>query len=144
MAETQAPEKQETQALEKQIEEIRDQERSFGWRNSAAGYFFATAAVAGSVSASLFAAFGASKRLIGILAAIPAAVAAVTRVFPFEVRARAHWIKEYKLHGLLLKLRFEGVDSKAVSEEFRKIESGTFDGWQLLGDTLDGGRKNTG
>ena len=111
--------------LEHEIETIRNQEKRFGWLNSCLQYFVATLALVGSVGASLLAAFEAPKVLTAIVAAIPAAVAAVTKIFPFERRALAHWRKEYRLHGLLAKLRYEGVDPKSVSQEFREIESKT-------------------
>jgi hypothetical protein len=128
----------DTNALAHEIDTIRNQEKRFGWLNSAAQYFVATVALVGSVSASLLAAFEAPKWLTAVVAAVPAAVVAVTKIFPFEVRARAHWRKEYKLHGLLSKLRYEGVDAKVVSQEFREIESTTFDEWPLLAPTLAG------
>jgi hypothetical protein len=58
--------------------------------------------------------------------------AAVTKIFPFETRALRHWRKEYQLHGLFAKLRYEGADAKMVSQELREIESKTFDEWPLL------------
>jgi hypothetical protein len=99
----------------------------------------ATLALVGSVGATLLAAFAAPKWLTAVVAAIPAAVVAVTKIFPFEARALAHWRKEYRLHGLLSKLRYEGVDAKAVSQEFREIESKTFDEWPLLAPTVGEG-----
>jgi len=118
--------------LELELEQVRNLEKRLGWLNSSAQYSVATLALVGSVGASLLAAFEAPKVLTAVVAAIPAAVAAVTRIFPFEARALAHWRKEYRLHGLLSKLRYEGVDPKAISQEFREIESTTFDGWPLL------------
>jgi len=129
--------------LEHEIEEIRRQEKRFGWLNSCAQYFVVTLALVGSVGASLLAAFEASSWLTAVVAAIPAAVVAVTKIFPFEARALAHWRKEYRLHGLLSKLRYEGVEVKTVSQEFREIESKTFDEWPLLAPNVGKGEEGS-
>jgi hypothetical protein len=126
--------------LEQEIDKIRSDEKRFGWLNSCAQYFVATLALVGSIAASILAAFDAPRWLTAVVAAIPAAVAAITKVFPFEARALAHWKKEFRLHGLLSKLRYEGVDPKAVSEEFREIELKTFDEWPLLAPSVAEGR----
>lgn len=118
--------------LEQEIENARRQEKRFGWGNAYAQYLIATLALAGSVGGSLLAAFSAPAWLTAVVAALPAAVAAVTKIFPFETRALRHWRKEYRLHGLLAKLRYEGADVKMMSQEFREIESKTFDEWPLL------------
>lgn len=126
--------------IEQEIEKIRGQEKLFGWLNSCAQYMVSTLALVGSVGASFLAAHGAFGWKTAVLAAIPAVVVAVTKIFPFEARALAHWKKEYRLHGLLLKLRYEGVDAKAVSQEFRAIELKTFDEWPLLAPTAEEGK----
>jgi hypothetical protein len=126
----------ENNTLEQEINKIRSDEKRFGWINSGAQYFVATLAVVGSIAASILAAFEAPTWLTAVVAAIPAAVAAITKVFPFEARALAHWKKEFRLHGLLSKLRYEGVDPKVVSEEFREIELKTFEEWPLLAPSV--------
>ena len=123
---------EENNSLEQEIEKSRQREDRWGWINSSFQYLVATLALAGSIGASLMAALDADKKLTAVVAAIPAAVAAITKIFPFEARALAHWRKQYRLHGLVLKLRNEGADAKTVSQELRQIEAKTFDEWPLL------------
>lgn len=119
--------------LEREIERERRREKRFGWLNGAAQYFVAILSLVGSIGASFLAASSYPDNAVtAMFAAIPAAVLALTKIFPFEARAVAHWRKEYRLHGLLLRLRQEGVDRKTVSAEFREIEARTFDQWPLL------------
>src|SRR6185369_9158457 len=98
--------------LEHEIDNERRQEKRFGWGNAYAQYFVATLALVGSVGGSMLAAFSAPAWLTAVVAAIPAAVVAISKIFPFETRALLHWRKEYRLHGLLAKLRYEGADPK--------------------------------
>lgn len=127
------PQKDLERDLEKEIERERRREKRFGWLNSTAQYFVAVLSLAGSIGASILAASGYhDNALTAMVAAIPAAVLAVTKIFPFEARALAHWRKGYRLHGLLLRLSQEEVDRKTISAEFREIEARTFDEWPVL------------
>ena len=98
-------------SLDQEIENERRQEKRFGWLNSRAQYFVAILALAGSIGASVLVAFDyPDKWQTALVAVIPAAVLALTKIFPFETRALAHWRKEYRLHALLLKMQHEEVD----------------------------------
>jgi hypothetical protein len=131
----------EKNTLETEIEEARRKEHNYGWFNDWADKFVLTLSLVGSVGASFLAALGNHNREAALVAAIPAAVIAITKIFPFGARALAHWKKEYRLKGLLLKLRYEGAEEKVVSEEFREVEAKTFDEWPLLGSLPGEGRE---
>ena len=121
----------ENHCLECELEKIRRAEKRYGWVNHCLHNFVATLALVGSIAASVLAALGDHKLLTAFVAAIPAAVVAITQIFPFQTRALAHWRKEYRFNGLLSKLRFEGADVKTVSQEFREIEARAFEDWPL-------------
>jgi len=124
--------------LEREIEKIEKREGRFGWANYIAAYFVATLALVGSVAASiLIAAFEVEKWITAVVAAIPAAVFALTRIFNFERRAWSHWRKANRLRGLLRKLRYEGVDAKVVSQEFSRIELETPHEWIMFGSLIE-------
>ncbi len=125
--------------LEHEIEKVARQERRFGSANYVLAYFVATLALAGSVAATILAAaFEVEKWITAVVAAIPAAVFAITRIFNFERRAWAHWTKANKLRGLLRKLRYEGVEAKIVSQELSKIELETPHEWIMFGSSIEG------
>jgi len=125
--------------LAREIEIVAKQEKRFGWINYIVAYFVATLALAGSIAASILAAASqVDKWITAVVAVIPAAVFALTRIFNFERRAWAHWTKANKLHGLLRKLRYEGVDEKEASQEFTRIELETPDDWIMFGSLVEG------
>lgn len=117
--------------LEHELEKELKAEKKLGWWNYRSHEAVAMLSLVGSVGASVLAAVGGSKLLTALVAAIPATVLAITKVFPFESRAFAHWRKQYRVHGLLLRLRSEGVDPKVVSQEFRELEAKAFEDWPL-------------
>ncbi len=131
----------ENHQLERELEKVRRAEKRYGWGNDFAKSFVAVLSLFGSIVASVLVAVGSPKLLTAVVAGIPAAVVAITKIFPFEARALAHWTKEYRLHGLLLKLRYEGAELRVVSEQFREIEAKTFDEWPLLGFLPGEGRE---
>lgn len=131
----------ENHQLDRELEKVRRAEERYGWANDFAKSFVAVLSLCGSIVASVLVVLERPKFLTAVVAGIPAAVVAITKIFPFETRALAHWAKEYRLHGLQLKLRYEGVELRTVSEEFREIEAKTFDKWPLLGSLPAEGRE---
>ncbi len=131
----------EKNTLESEINGDMVWEERYGWVHAFAKYFVETLSLVGSIGASVLALLGRPKLQTALVAAVPAAVLAITKIFPFEARALAHWKKQYRLHGLLLKLKYEGAELKAVSEEFREVEAKTFDEWPLLGSLSGEGRE---
>ena len=117
--------------LERELEKVLEAEKKLGWSNYHFYEAVAILSLLGSVGASVLAAIGGQKILTALLAAIPATVLAITKIFPFESRAFAHWRKQFRVHGLLLRLKVEGVDPKVVSGEFRELESRAFEDWPL-------------
>ena len=75
------------------------------------------------------------KSITAVVAAIPAAVLTLTRIFNFERRAFFHWRKYWRFRGLLRRLRDEdeSAQAKAVSQEFSKIDEGMLDEWIPFG-----------
>ncbi|HVP55181.1 MAG TPA: hypothetical protein VMU45_09325 [Candidatus Eisenbacteria bacterium] len=117
------------QYLERELETVIEAERTYGWQNYRAHEVVAILSLVGSVAASVLVAVGSPKLPTALCAAVPATVLAISKVFPFESRAFAHWRKQYRVHALLLRLRVEGVDAKKVSQEFRDLEARAFEGW---------------
>lgn len=117
--------------LEHELEQELNAEKKLGWWNYRGYEAVALLSLIGSVGATILAAVEGPKMLTALLAAIPATVLAISKVFPFESRAFAHWRKQYRVHGLLLQLRVEGVDPKSVSQEFREMEGRAFEDWPL-------------
>ena len=78
-----------------------ERERNYGQYNYYAAYGVALLALIGSIAASLCVAFEVNKILTAVVAAIPAIVLSITRIFNFERRAFFHWKKYWKFQGLL-------------------------------------------
>jgi hypothetical protein len=117
--------------LKSHLESVMEEEKKYGWQNYRWYQAVAILSLSGSVAATVLGAVGRHPVLTSVCAVTPATVLAITKVFPFESRAFAHWRKEYKVKGLLLRLTEEGEDAKTVSREFRDLEAAAFQDWQF-------------
>ena len=119
--------------LARVIEKAAQGERRSGWGNYISAYGVAILALIGSIAASLLAALEAEKVLTAVVAAIPAAVLAITRVFNFEHRAFFHWRKFWRLRKLLNQLRYENADPREVSRAFDNLDMEMLQDWIPFG-----------
>jgi hypothetical protein len=115
--------------LDREIRSAAKRERRYGWANYIAAYSVAVVALIGSIAASILAALQANKLFTAVVAAIPAAVLAITRIFDFEQRAFYHWRKVRRFRGLSRRLNYEGDNAKNVSQDFTDVDLKSLDEW---------------
>uniref|UniRef100_UPI0040561A62 hypothetical protein n=1 Tax=Candidatus Electronema sp. TaxID=2698783 RepID=UPI0040561A62 len=119
-------------SLEEGIEHEAKRAGRYGYANYTAAYLVALLSVVGSVVASGLAAFEANKVLTASIAAIPAFVAAITRVFNFEQKALWHWGKHHRYRSLLRSLKWEGSELKEISKQYSKEAQSWNNAWVNL------------
>ena len=125
------------ESLIKELLKAAKQTRNFGWGNYVLAYIFACVTVAGSIAATILAAVQVTPGwLTAIIAAIPAAVLAVSTTFNFEQKAIWHWTTAKRFEALRRKLLYENAEEAKVSEEFSKIALATFIGWTAYSSLL--------
>jgi hypothetical protein len=120
----------------------------FGWLNYGLGWVVAIISVISSIASSIMVALGVPdrqngesavdkqrrhKKLVAILAAVPAAAVTITTTFHFEQRGITHFDTEKQLNGLARQLKYENASDADVSRKYSHIDLTTFRGWMPYG-----------
>jgi len=106
-------------------------------RNYFAAYGLIAIIVGSSVAATILAGVGAKAEITATVAAIPAALFAVTTTFKFERKSAWHWRKNKRIESLLRRLKYEGADIAEVSKTYSKLEEEMDEEWVSFGSPLD-------
>lgn len=121
---------QERQSLIEELGRAARRTERFGWTNHVCAHIVAWVAVTGSIAATILAAVQLTPGwLTATVAAIPAAVLAISTTFNFERKALWHWLTTKKLKALSRRLTYERAAVVTVSREFSRVEIETFEGW---------------
>jgi hypothetical protein len=108
----------------------------YGYANYTAAYLVALLAVVSSVVGAGLALFEANKVITAIAAFIPALVAALTKVFPFEQKALWHWSKAQDFWTIRRSLGVDAISPEQAVELMNDVCKKQYQGWVKLDPLL--------
>jgi hypothetical protein len=108
--------------------------RAHARKNDAIAAFCHLAAIGGSLTATICAAFADFPRwAITLISAVPGTALLANSVFAFDKKCRWHRKRKRKYDAFAMRIRYEGATSATISKELREFEDRIDDDYPRFG-----------